>query len=89
MDVFSVAAAMLGGISLSPSQLANLRAINTAFYLQMEKLLRAGGGPDAGRELTPEENQTLRSMLVEGILDTLSPEQRRALDERTTGSERG
>lgn len=79
MDVFSVAAEMLGEMSLSPGQLANLRAIDAELYRRTAGILRAADGRVAERELTAEEARGLREMLVAAILDTLTPAQRREL----------
>jgi hypothetical protein len=80
MDVFSVATEILGETTLSPGQLAGLRAINTRFYLQVHDLLRGPDGRSEARDLTEAETAALRGRLEADILEILSPAQRRALD---------
>lgn len=83
MDVFSLAAEMLGDMALSSGQLAHLRAINTRHYLQVYDFLRGPDGRIEDRPLTEAETAELHAMLVADILEILSPEQRSALDLRS------
>lgn len=73
-NVFSLASRLLGGLDLTPGQLAQLRAIDHAHQQRVFTLLRAG--PAARSELTDEEDQALRGTVEHDILAMLTREQR-------------
>jgi hypothetical protein len=88
MDAFSIAAELIPGIELTAGQLAQLRAVNHRYHTRLYELTRAHGAvraparrnvPPAPRELTAGEAGELRAMLVDAVLELLTPEQRRTL----------
>jgi hypothetical protein len=93
MDPYTMAAQMLGDMPLTNWQVAELRAIDRKYQQHVYTLLHrddgveaAGaspsGAPRAGRELTAEEVAELRARVTSDILAMLTPEQRRAVDQR-------
>ena len=88
MDAFSIAAETIPGIELTAGQLAQLRAVNHRYHTRLYELTRAHGAvraperrnaPSVPRELTAGEASELRAMLVDAILELLTPEQRRTI----------
>ena len=82
MDVFSLAAEMLGGIRLTPGQLSHLQAINTRHQLRVSDLLRGTEGGDLERPLSHDEEAALHAHLVSDLREILTPEQLDAIDGR-------
>jgi Spy/CpxP family protein refolding chaperone len=94
MDAYSTAAGLLGNMELSPDQLAQLRAIDYKYQLEVQHRLHArkenGPAPfpapprhsNTSSGLTPQDFASLRAMIVGDIRDMLTPEQRAALDRR-------
>ena len=88
MDAFSTAAELLGDMQLTSDQLAQLRAINYKYQLEVAHRLHARkesgptapASPQAG--LTPQDYASLRAMIVADIQEMLTPEQRAALHRR-------
>lgn len=87
MDAFTVADELIRGIALTADQLARLRAINHRYFSRLFDLTRdtpasadPGNMTRGARKLTGQETSQLRAMLVEDILELLTPEQRRTLD---------
>jgi uncharacterized membrane protein len=77
MNALNVAADILGNISPSPGQLAQLRALNRKYAQRVYSLLHES---DAIRlELTDAEAADLQAMLVSDILAMLTPEQQSLL----------
>lgn len=79
MDAFTVAEDLLGDMVLSPDQLAQLRAINYQFHLDVVDILRGSGRDVARGHLTEGEVAGLRRKLEADILELLEPGQRRSL----------
>ncbi|HKG90771.1 MAG TPA: hypothetical protein VKA84_02695 [Gemmatimonadaceae bacterium] len=82
MDAFSLAEAELGGVSLGPGQLAELRAINHEYWRRVHELVSAPGAGPADRPLTAAETTELRAMVVARLEAMLTPEQRAARQRR-------
>jgi hypothetical protein len=87
MDAFTIAEELIPGIELTADQLAQLRAIDNRYYSRLFALRQgpaAATAPDdpapRGRELTAEETSQLRAMLIQGVLELLTPEQRLSLE---------
>jgi Spy/CpxP family protein refolding chaperone len=93
MDAFTVAAEMLGGLSLTSGQLAQLRAIDRKFFQEVYTRLHPseeeGQRADtreqsvvrpAESSLTARQNDELRAMLERDVRELLTPEQRALLD---------
>jgi hypothetical protein len=77
MNAFTIAAELLGNISLSPGQLAQLRALDRKYAQRVYSLLHQ---PDAARqELTGSEAADLSAKLEADILPLLTPGQQRLL----------
>ena len=83
-DAYTVAASMLGGKELSPTHVAQLRAINRKYYQRMLEMLEGSPGgappPDSATEsphrraLTPDESAELEAMLtsdVRAVVETI------------------
>jgi hypothetical protein len=94
MDAFSIAAELIPGIELTAGQLAQLRAVNHRYHTRLFELTRAHGAvrpsvrpsvrrdaPPVPREPTAAEASELRAMLVDAVLELLTPEQRRTIPE--------
>jgi Spy/CpxP family protein refolding chaperone len=79
MDAFSVAAAVLGDLALTPGQLAQLRALDHRYQQRRFELLHA---PGAGAALAEEEERELRQGMERDVLELLTPEQRGELEAR-------
>jgi hypothetical protein len=77
MNALTVAADILGNISLSPGQLAQLRALNRKYAQRAYSLLHESSAPR--RELSDAEAADLQAMLVSDILAMLTPEQQSLL----------
>ena len=77
---------MLGEVTLtlSSSQLAELRAIDHEYWWRVHELVSAGGAAAADRDrpLTPAETAELDAMLVSRLTAMLTPEQRAAIRRR-------
>jgi Spy/CpxP family protein refolding chaperone len=95
MDAYSIAAELLGDLELSPDQRAQLRAIDYRYQLEVQQRLHARGGretaslpPPAADRIAesgpaqPEDDASLRAMIVAAILELLTPQQRADLDRR-------
>ena len=85
MNPYEIAAEMLGDVTLSSWQVAELRAIDRKYQQRLFTLLHRGGdraGPGAEGAVTAEEAAELRHRVVTDILAMLTPEQRRILDQR-------
>jgi hypothetical protein len=78
MDAFAVAEQMLGDITLSSSQIAELRAINYQYWLRVSEMTSAAGGGPPDRPLTAAETAELHAMVVARLDAMLTPEQRAA-----------
>ena len=76
MDAFSTAARILGGIELTPGQLAQLRAIDHKWQQRLFDLLHPAGSSGARREPTEAELEALRRGVTDDVLGLLTPEQR-------------
>jgi hypothetical protein len=92
MDAFTVADELIRGTRLTADQLAQLRAINHRHFSRMYALTRdttdaaaRGNVAPAPRPLTRRETSQLRAMLVEDVLQLLTPRQRSALDDASDG----
>lgn len=85
---------MLGAMTLSPGQLAQLRAINRKYYQRLYTLLRevnGAAGPPGSQSapgVMPTEREAMKAELAglgamqrTDILAMLTPEQRRVLDQ--------
>jgi hypothetical protein len=90
MDVFTVAGELLGDLKLSSGQLGQLRALDYRLLLES---LPSGGEPPGGlgtpapaREdfpsAVPDEQDALRRVIVDEILQILTPEQHAQLNRR-------
>jgi hypothetical protein len=80
VDVFSLAAEMLGGIRLTPGQLSHLQAINTRHQLRVSDLLRGTERGDPERPLSHQEEAALHAQLVSDLREILTREQLDAVD---------
>jgi Spy/CpxP family protein refolding chaperone len=86
MNAYTIAREMLGGMDLTPMQVAQLRAIDHEHQQRLFALLHAPhaephAGP--GRAATPEELASLRASLESGIRGILTPAQRARLQEHS------
>jgi hypothetical protein len=75
MNVFQLAAELIGDIELSPGQLAQLRALDRKYAQRVYTILH-GGDSGTPHEPTEAETAELRAQLTADILDLLTPEQR-------------
>lgn len=73
MDAFTLVEDLLPGGHLTPDQRAQLRALNHEYYTRLFALSRRQP-PDVGAD----EASALRAMLLAGIRELLTPEQRAA-----------
>ena len=71
MNVFQMAAELLGGRELSPGQLAQLRALDRKYAQRVYTLLH--GPDDTAHEPTAAEAAELRAQLVADIRQLLTP----------------
>ena len=91
ISAFTTAAQMLGAVrltTLTPGQLAQLRAIDRNYQQRVYTLRHAVGGDadlpgaPAERELTAAEVEELRATIAAAIVEMLTPEQRSAVGRR-------
>lgn len=90
MDVFAVAAELLGGIKLTSGQLGQLRALEYRLLLESVRDPVRSPGPEdtpAGRSgdergAEPTGDPALRAEIEAEILEMLNPEQRADLNRR-------
>ncbi len=90
MDPFTMAALLLGDMTLTPGQLAQLRAINTKYFTELSALQqKAAAARDALAEAPladrpaaiPESDMAaLDVVIARDIRDMLSEDQRAVLD---------
>jgi hypothetical protein len=94
MDAFSIAKELLGDMKLTSGQLGQLRALDYRLLLERQRLTErppprppqeAGGAlaPDSATEVDPSPAQlaVLRAMIVDGIMEMLTTEQRASLEQ--------
>ena len=82
MNAYTIAREMLGGMDLTPMQVAQLRAIDHEHQQRLFALLHAPHA-EPGRAATPEELASLRASLESGIRGILTPAQRARLEEHS------
>lgn len=85
MNAYTVAEEMLGGMELTPMQVAQLRAIDHEHQQRLFALLHPDGAEPA-RAAAPEELAGLRAALESGIRGLLTPDQRARLEEITAAA---
>lgn len=89
MDVFTIAAELLGDLKLTSGQLGQLRALE--YRLLLESVRRPGRFPGSAGSTADamdepaarlERDVVLRAQIVAEILEMLTPEQRAELNRR-------
>lgn len=81
MSAYEIAAKLLGDVSWSPGQLAELRAIDSKYQQRLFTLLH-GERPDAAHRERPTDDELSRldAMAAADIRAMLTPDQRRQLN---------
>lgn len=83
MDALTMAEELFGDLHLDSEQVAQLRAINYQYWLDVHELLHHPGRPGGPEgELTEAETAELETRVKGDLLEILTPEQRRAVDAR-------
>ena len=82
MNAYTLASELLKGVDLTPSQLAELRAIDVKYQQHLFALLHGGDAGARAARPTPEQLAELRLMVESDLLRMLTPEQRATVDSR-------
>lgn len=93
MDVYAIAAELIGSAELTPEQRARLRALNTSYLTGLQKLRRTSGNVaesapspwDAAPRPAEEERLELEARVMREIRELLADVQREKGDAPPTG----